>query len=121
MGRPPGAPNKSTARADLTCQVRGYDSIESMINAAEISLRKFIEHSEKEEKGTYSPMESKAADYLKLYVKIATDMASFIHPKRKAIEYSQKEATEGMTPEQKLEAMKQAVLMLELQIKQKSG
>lgn len=62
-------------------------------------------------------MESKAAEYLKIYVKIASEIASYVHPKRKAIEYTATSAIEGMTPTEKLEAAKAAVRMLELQAK----
>ena len=117
MGRPKGIPNKSGMRAEMTCQVRKYSSIDAMIDASKIALEKFIEHSEKEANGSISLMESQAADYLKIYVLIAKEIAGYVHPKRKAIEFTQPDATNGMTPVQRLEAMKQAVLMLELKIK----
>jgi hypothetical protein len=121
MARPPGIPNKSTMRVAHICEIKGYDSIEAMIQAAQIALEKFIEHSANETNRTWSPMESKANDYLKIYAKIATDMAQFIHPKRKAVEHTSRDITENMTPQEKLQAMKQAVLMLENQINKENG
>jgi hypothetical protein len=117
IGRPHGSKNKSGMRADLTCQVRGYSSIDAMIDAAEISLQKFIEQSQLEQSHNISLMESKAHEYLKLYVKIACELASFIHPKRKAIEHIQTDPLKDMNPFQRLEAMKHAVAMLEAQVK----
>lgn len=113
-----GIPNKSTMRVAYQCEVAGYDSIEAMIKASEHAITKFLEHAEKESSGQWSPMESQAATYLGHYVKIAATIANFIHPKRKAIEHITLDPTADMNPQQKLEAMKQAVQMLELQIKQ---
>lgn len=54
-----------------------------------------------------------------MYLKIATDivkeLASYSYPRLAAVQVSQKNPLDGMTHEQKLEAMKQAVLMLEAQ------
>lgn len=119
-GRTIGTPNKSsTQRAEVICNVRKYSSIDSMINAAEIALARFIEDSEKEDSGRISPMESKAAEYLKIYVKVACEISSYIYPKRKAVEHTNSDTTRDMSPEQRLEAMKHAVELLELQLKQK--
>lgn len=117
MRRKVGTPNKSSMRADLTCQVRGFSSIDAMIDAAEIALEKFIEHSKKEQSGEISLMESQAHIYLATYVKIAATIASFIHPKRSAVAVTQTDALRDMNPTQRLEAMKQAVAMLEHQVK----
>lgn len=105
----------------MTCQMRGYSSMDAMIDAAEIALAKFIEHSEKEASGAISLMESQAHEYLNTYVKIAATIAKFIHPQRKAIEVSQADPLRDMSPLQRLEAMKQAVAMLELKVKDGSG
>lgn len=102
------------------CEIRGYSSVDAMIDAAEIALAKFIEHSEKEANGTISLMESQAHEYLKTYVKIASDISKFLYPQRKAIDVKQ-DPTNNMTPEQRLEAMKHAVALLELKARDKSG
>lgn len=88
-----------------------------MIDAAKIALEKFIEHSEKEANGTISLMESKADAYLKMYIQVGAHISKFRYPQLKAVEVTKTGALEGMTPEQKLEAMKQAVAMLEAQVK----
>ncbi len=121
MGRPPGSINRSSARASVTCQLRGYSSIDAMIDAAEIALQKFIEHSEKENNGSISLMESQAHHYLETYVKIAATISKFIHPTLAAIKVSQQDPLKDMSPTQRLEAMKHAVAMLELKVKDSSG
>ena len=112
-----GIPNKSTMRVEMTCQIRNFNAIEGMIDAAELALVNFTDQLQKEATGRISPMESQACEYLKIYVKICSDIANFIHPRRKAIEVKQSDLTKDMTPQQKLEAMKSAVAMLELQMK----
>ncbi len=116
-----GIPNKTSLRAEVTCGLRKFSSIDNLIDASKIALEKFIEHSEKESNGSISLMESQAAEYLKIYVKINLDIASYIHPKRKAIEVSAPDPTQDMTPQQRLEAMKSAVAMLELKLKEQSN
>lgn len=115
--RKKGIPNRSTMRAELTCQVRGFSSIDAMIDAAEIALAKFVEHSTKEQDGTISLMESQAHEYLNTYVKIASTIAKFLHPTRKAIDVTALDPLKDMNTVQRLEAMKQAVLMLEHEVK----
>jgi hypothetical protein len=112
-----GIPNKSSMRAELTCQVRKFSSIDAMIDAAEIALQKFVEEESSVKSGRLSPMESNACEYLKIYVAIAKEIASYVHAKRKAIEHIQVDPLKDMSPEQKLEAMKQAVALLEHQVK----
>lgn len=71
--------------------------------------------------GFVAPTEDNAHKYLKIAADLAKELGSYSYPKLKAVEQTHETPTEGMTPEQKLEAMKQAVLMLELQLKQKNG
>lgn len=56
---------------------------------------------------------------LPVFLKIATDivkeLASYSYPRLAAVQVSQKNPLEGMTHDQKLEAMKQAVALLEAQ------
>lgn len=63
------------------------------------------------------PTEDKADKYLKIALDAAKDLAGYSFPKLKAVEQSKPSITEGMTPEQKLEVMKQYVAALETQVK----
>lgn len=65
------------------------------------------------------PPEDNAHKYLKIAADIAKDLSSYAYPKLKAIEQTKNDPTQGMSPEQRLEAMRKAVEMLELQIKSK--
>lgn len=68
--------------------------------------------------GSFSaPAEDKAHIYLKIAADMAKELASYAHPKLKSIEKVRTDPLEDMTPEQKLEAMKSAVKMLEAQVK----
>lgn len=49
-------------------------------------------------------------------IQAAKEVAQYIYSKKKSIEHVQHNPLEGMTPEQKLEAMKQAVKMMEGEI-----
>lgn len=117
MARPPGIPNRSTMRAELTCQLRNFNSIDAMIDGAQLALTRFHEELELMGQGRLSPMESKAAEFLGLYIKAADKIAQYVHPKRKSVERIETDALKDMSPVQRLEAMKQAVAMLELQLK----
>lgn len=64
-----------------------------------------------------SPVEDKADKYLKIALDAAKDLASYSFPKLKAIEQQKNNPLEGMTPDQKLEAMRHAVSVLELEVK----
>ncbi len=52
---------------------------------------------------------------------MAKDIAGYVYPKLKSIEQSTNDPTKDMTPEQRLEAMKHAVAMLEMQVKSGPG
>lgn len=67
------------------------------------------------------PPEDNAHKYLKIAADIAKDLSGYAYPKLKAIEQTKDDALAGMSPEQRLEAMKHAVQMLELQIKRGNG
>lgn len=63
------------------------------------------------------PPEDNAHKYLKIAADIAKDLSGYAYPKLKAIEQTKDNPLSDMTPEQKLEAAKAAVQMLELQLK----
>lgn len=67
--------------------------------------------------GLYSPMEDNAAKYLKIMADSTKDLAGYVYPKLKAIEQSKPDNFAGMSMQERLEAMKQAVRFLESSIK----
>ncbi len=68
-----------------------------------------------------APTEDNAHKYLKIAGDMAKDIAGYVYPKLKSIEQSTNDPTKDMTPEQRLEAMKHAVAMLEMQVKSGPG
>lgn len=63
------------------------------------------------------PPEDKAHTYLKIAGDMAKDIASYTYPKLKAIERTNNPTLDNMSAQEKLEAMKQAVAYLEMQVK----
>lgn len=63
------------------------------------------------------PTEDKADKYLKIALDAAKDLAGYSFPKLKAIEQQKNNPLKDMSPEQKLEAMRHAVSVLELEVK----
>ncbi len=120
-GRPPGAINKRSKDFMAILEKNGFCPASAMMDIFKVSMQKFAEDLEKENDGRISPMESNAAKYLKIAADMTSDLATYAYPKLKAIEHAKLNVAENMSPEQRLEAMKHAVQMLELQVKQKNG
>jgi len=83
----------------------------------QIALEKFIDESKKEESGRISPMESQASKYLKSAIDTASEIASFVYPKLKAIEHSTINPLKDLGPQEKLQALKDLVKALEIEAK----
>lgn len=116
-GRAVGSVNKRTAQFVEVLQARNFDIPTSMLDLYEICLKRFVEELDKQDRGIMSPMESAAPKYMKMCSDLLIAMSGYAYPKLKAIEQVKPSITEGMTPEQRLEAMKQYVAALEAQIK----
>lgn len=59
----------------------------------------------------------KADRYLKIALDAAKDLASYSFPKLKAVEQEKKSLTDGMSVQEKIDAMKQYVSILEMEVK----
>ena len=117
VGRPPGARNKRTIEFLEVLEARGFCPASALMDTYKIAMEKFISEVEKEDSGRISPMESNAAKYLKIAADNASDLATYAYPKLKAIEQKRVNQTEGMTIEQKLEAARLMVQLLEREAK----
>lgn len=123
-GRVKGSHNKKTWEARETLARLNFDPIaalhECYSEAKKIydSYGKIYEAISKarEASGNPYPLEDKAAHYLKIAMDAAKELASYTLPKLKAIEHIKSGPLDGMTAEQKLEAMKHAVKALEAQV-----
>ena len=117
-GRPKGALNKRTREAQAILEDAGFCPITAMIDMYKTAIERFAEEIQKEDSGRGSGfIESDAPRYLKIASDAAKDLASYSYPKLKAIERISSNPLDGMSPEQRLEAMKQAVAFLESDIK----
>lgn len=117
-GRPPGSIGKRTKEFVEVLEARNFNVPTAMLDLYGISIKRFAEEIEKEDSGRVSPMESNAAKYLKMCADLLIAMSGYAYPKLKAIEQSKPDPLEGMSPEQKLEAMRHAVSVLELEVRE---
>jgi hypothetical protein len=115
-GRPPGSRNRRTIEFLEILEARGFCPASALMDVYKIAMEKFISEVEKEDSGRISPMESNAAKYLKIAADNASDLATYAYPKLKAIEQKRVNETEGMTIEQKLEAARLMVQLLEREV-----
>lgn len=116
-GRPAGSLNRRSIEFRAVLEAAGFCPATAMMDTYKTALTKFAEECAKEDNGRISPMESHAAKYLKIASDNAADLASYTYPKLKAIEQKKSDPLSDMTPEQKLEALKEAVKVLQAQVK----
>ena len=103
-GRPKGSPDKRTLKFQEVLEANGYNPALALLEL------------QREAYQNYQRGDDKAQAYFKDACNLAMDIAGYVFAKPKAIEITTNNAMEGMTPEQRLEAMKQAVLMLEREV-----
>lgn len=117
-GRPPGARNKRTVEFMRVLEDSGFCPATALVDVYKISMARFTEEVEREDKGLVSPMESNAAKYLKIAADQASDLASYAYPKLKSIErVKDANPLDGMADAQKLEMMRAALTLFESQVK----
>lgn len=105
-GRVVGSPNKRTLDFQRTMQEANFDVATALLEIHRKAM--YYEQHAKQESKSY---------FLKIALDAAKEIASYTYPKLKSVEHKQSNMLEGMTAEQKLEAMKQAVAMLEAETK----
>ena len=110
-GKPKGAVHALTSRVRDTAQRLGIDPFEILLRFAAGDWKALGYKSEKYKKSTKYVIEPF------IRAKAAQEAAQYIFPKLRTIDQPKANALEGMTPEQRLEAMKHAVAMLEDQTK----
>jgi hypothetical protein len=116
-GKPKGTIHKRTLEFRAVLEAAGFCPATALLETYKIALAQFADDLEKLESGRISPMESSAAQYLKIACDVSKELASYSYPKLKAIEQQKPDPLIDMTPVQKLEAMRQAVKMLEAETK----
>ena len=129
-GRPPGARNKRTVEFMATLEREGFDPAMALIECYREARKTYDNYGTiydaicdaNTQKGQhFAPPEDRADKYLKIAADIAKDLASYAYPKLKSIEKKDDNHLKDMSPTQRLEAMRHAVQMLELQIKKDNG
>lgn len=128
-GRPAGARGKRTYEALAILEKNNFDPIQTLIDCCKEAKKTYDNYATiydaiceaKEASGNPFPVEDKADRYLKIAVDAAKEIASYAYPKLKSIEHQKDNPLKDMTPEQRLEAMKHAVNLLEGQIKARDG
>lgn len=101
-GRKAGTPNKSTLDFRETLARNNFDPAQTLLDLLE-KAKLGWDNGSREEKPVY----------LKIAADLAKDIADRVYPRLKAIEVSKTSPLDDMTPEQKLEALKQAATIME--------
>ena len=115
-GRQKGAINLRTRHAQEVLARLDFNPIAAMAEIYKISMQKFIEELDAEDSGRISRMESNAAKYLGHALQSAGQLAPYVYPKLKSVEHVRTSDVQTMSPKERLEAMKNAVKVLEQQI-----
>lgn len=114
-GKPKGAVHALTTKVRDTANRLGIDPFEILLRFAAGDWKALGYKSEKYKKSTRYVIEPFVR------AKAAQEAAQYILPKLRSIEQPKSNALAGMTPEQRLEAMKHAVTMLEAQTKKEES
>jgi hypothetical protein len=101
-GRQVGTPNKRTVAFYERIKDLGFDAAEEMVKIHSEAIRS-LDFCNREER----------LMYLGIALKAAAEIAQYCYPKQKAVEVKRENHLEGMSPQEKLEAMKAAVKLLE--------
>lgn len=129
-GRPPGSHNKRTIEFMRVLEAEGFDPAKALIECYREAKKTYDNYGliydaiadartlKNDSDGSFAaPAEDNAHKYLKIAADIAKDLASYAYPKLKAIEQQRVNPTQDMTLEQKLEAAKIMVRILEQEAK----
>ena len=116
-GRPLGAKNRRTKQFLEVLEASGFCPATALMDIYKVAMEKFTQECAKEDSGRISPMESNAAKYLKIASEQASELASFAYTKLKAIEHQTVSLTDGMSTQEKLEASRMMVKLLEEEVK----
>jgi hypothetical protein len=117
QGRPKGSINKRSLEFQQVLAEKNFNVAEALVWCYQEAKEKYDFYHQGVETGRFSPMEDNAPKYLKIASDMAKEMASYSFPKLKAVEHQKTDPLAGMSPEQKLEAMRHAVHKLELELK----
>lgn len=109
-GRKPGAKNKRNKEFLAVLETKKFCPASALIQCYEDARHQFETAIQS---GFISDDNTR---YLKIAADTAKELASYAYPKLKSIEQQRVNPLEGMSLQQKLEAMKNAVALLEMEI-----
>lgn len=124
QGRPRGSLNARTFEFIRALHDNDFDAAAEMIKIYKEAKKTYdnyatiydaLEETRIQEGVNPYPTEDKADKYLKIALDAVKEIASYCYPKLKSVEQVKESPLDGMTNEQKLEALKQAVKLLEQQ------
>lgn len=120
-GRPKGAVNRRTKEVAELAEELGCNPVEVLINFAKGDWEA-LGYS-KGTKSIYTEAGIIEEDLISPSERIqaAKEVAQYIYSKKKSVEHITRNALEGMSPQEKLEAMREAVKMMEGQIDNPGG
>lgn len=116
-GRIQGSRNRRTKEFLDILEASGFCPATALMDIYKIAMTRFTEECAKEDAGRISPMESNAVKYLKIAGDHAAELASYSYTRLKAIEHQRISLTEGMSTQEKLDASRTMVKMLEEEVK----
>lgn len=109
-GRPPGSRNKRTLEFRAVLDENQFDPATELLTAYDVA-RECFNLSGRDEKPVY----------LRMVIDVLKEITSYSYPKLKSIDLIKSSPLQGLTPEEKLEKMRSAIEMLEMQIKDVSA
>lgn len=130
LGRPIGSRNKRTIEFLEVLEENGFCAATALMDCYKEAKKTYDNYGliydaisearddKNHETGQFAaPTEDHAHKYLKIAADIAKELASYSYPKLKAIEQRRVNGTEGMSIEEKLEAARLMVQVLEREVK----
>lgn len=121
-GRPLGAKGSITRKVELTAERLGVDPFEVLCLFAKGDWAALGYPAETKTSFTSAGIEFD--EYLispENRLSAAKEAAKYLYSQKRSVEVSQNDALSDMRPEQRLEAMKHAVAMLELKLREQRG
>lgn len=110
-GRPKGSLNKRTQEFLDILNDNGFEPAQSAIDCYDKAIENYQECCKKPHG------KNLAAKFLKMATDIALDLCSYSYAKIKSIEHVKSDPLADMTPQQRLEALKNAVALTEAEIR----
>jgi len=121
MARPKGSLNKTTLKAREILAKKKFCPISALITIYSYAVDDYLEYKDKRQNNRISPLEDQSPKFLLTAQHSARDIASYIHPKLKSIEYVETDPTQGLTDQEILDKYERAAKLYREKILAKNG